>query len=66
MLLFWILGFLFLLFSGLFFFAPNMIIKISEVGNRLIFTDEKAVAHRYWSAGFLLLMSILMFYFGLM
>ena len=65
MLLFWVLGFLFLFFSGLFFFAPNLIIKISEVGNKLVFTDEKTVSHRYWSAAFLLLMSLIMFYLGI-
>ncbi len=66
MLLFWGLGFFFLCFSGLFFFAPNLIIKISEIGNKLVFTDEKTVSHRYWTAALLLFMSIVMFYLGAM
>lgn len=60
-----ILGFLFMAFSLLFFFAPNLIIKISEFGNRLVFTDHGTVAHRYWSGLVLLVMSLIMFYLGI-
>ncbi len=64
MLVLTILGLLFFVFSLLFFFYPEMIVKISEIGNRLIFTDHSTVAHRYWSGLVLLIMSLLMFYVG--
>ena len=57
-----ILGMLFFFFSVLFFFFPKLIVKISEVGNRLVFTDHNTVAHRYLSGVVLLIMSLLMFY----
>jgi len=59
-----VLGFLFMAFSLLFFFAPGLIVKISEIGNRLVFTDHGTVAHRYWSGLVLLVMSLVMFYLG--
>lgn len=65
MALFFVLGLLFLVFSLLFFLAPKLIIRISEVGNRLIFTDHGTVAHRRWSGLVLLVMSVMMFYLGL-
>ncbi len=64
MLVLTLFGMLFLLFSLLFFFYPKMIVKISEIGNRMIFTDHSTVAHRYWSGLVLLIMSVLMFYLG--
>ncbi len=60
-----ILGILFFFFSVLFFFFPKVIVKISEVGNRLVFTDHNTVAHRYLSGVVLLIMSLLMFYISL-
>lgn len=60
-----ILGLLFMAFSMLFFFAPKLIVKISEIGNRLVFTDHGTVAHRYWSGLVLLVMSLIMFYLGM-
>lgn len=65
MMIFLAVGALFLFFSLLFFFAPRLIIKISEIGNKLLFTDDRSVAHRYWSGLILLLMSLVMFYLGL-
>ena len=64
MLFFVTLGLLFLLFSLLFFFSPKLIVKISEIGNRMIFTDYSTVAHRHWSGLVLLVMSLVMFYLG--
>ena len=64
MFLFIMLGVLFLVFSLLFFFAPKTIIKISEVGNKMIFTDHKTVAHRFFSGFILFVMSLIMFYLG--
>ena len=64
MLILTLFGVLFLFFSLLFFFFPRVIVRISEVGNKLIFTDHSTVAHRYWSGLVLLIMSVLMFYIG--
>lgn len=64
MLLFIMLGVLFLVFSLLFFFAPKTIIKISEVGNKMIFTDHSTLAHRFFSGFILFVMSLIMFYLG--
>ncbi|RMF61951.1 MAG: hypothetical protein D6743_12850 [Calditrichaeota bacterium] len=57
-------GVLFLFFSALFFFAPGVIIRLSEIGNRLVFTDHGSVAHRKLSGAVLLIMSLVMFYLG--
>lgn len=62
MLVFILIGFIFLLFGMLFLFAPRTIVKLSELGNKLIFTDHGTVAHRKWSGLLLLLMSLIMFY----
>lgn len=62
MIAFLILGLLFLSFSLLFFFAPRVIVKISEIGNKLLFTDHSTVAHRYWSGLVLLIMGAIMIY----
>lgn len=64
MLVLTLFGLIFLFFGLLFFFCPRMIVKISEIGNKLIFTDHSTVAHRYWSGLVLLIMSLLMFYLG--
>jgi hypothetical protein len=66
MLLFIVFGSVFLFFSVLFFFSPKLIVKISEVGNRLLFTDHNTVAHRYWSGLILLIMSLVMFYLSVL
>lgn len=57
-------GLFFLLFSLMFFFAPNLIVKLSQLGNKMIFTDHGSVAHRRFTGFALFLMSILMFYIG--
>lgn len=59
-----IAGIVFLIFSFLFFFAPNVIVKLSEIGNRMVFTDHGSVAHRKISGLILLVMAIVMFYLG--
>ncbi len=64
MLVLTLFGLVFLFFSLLFFFYPRTIVRISEIGNKLIFTDHSTVAHRYWSGLVLLIMSLLMFYLG--
>lgn len=64
MLVFILIGIVFLGFSAMFLFAPGLIIKMSELGNKLIFTDYSPVAYRKVSAVVLFLMSIVMFYLG--
>ncbi len=65
MIAFLILGIVFLGFSLLFFFAPRVIVKVSEMGNKLLFTDHGTVAHRHWSGLVLLIVSAMMMYLGL-
>ncbi len=59
------LGVFLLLFSMLFLFAPNALVRLSELGNKLIFTDHSSVAHRKLSGALLLIVSLIMFYLGL-
>lgn len=59
------LGTVLLLFSVLFFFAPHVLVKLSELGNKLVFTDHTSVAHRKLSGTVLLITGLLMFYLGL-
>jgi hypothetical protein len=65
MFVFVLIGIVFLGFSAMFLFAPGLIIKMSELGNKLIFTDYSPVAHRKVSAVVLFLMSIVMLYLGI-
>lgn len=65
MVIFLILGVLFLVFAFMFFFAPHLIVKLSEIGNKLIFTDHATFTHRKLSGFILLITSVLMFYLGL-
>ncbi len=58
------IGLLFLIFSALFFFAPSVIVKLSEFGNKLIFTDHGSVLHRKLSGLILLAIGLIMLYIG--
>ncbi|MFQ5674497.1 MAG: hypothetical protein ACE5G1_01260 [bacterium] len=53
-----------MVFSLLFFFAPGIIVKMSQIGNRLVFTDYRPVEHRKLSGVILLAISLVMFYIG--
>lgn len=64
MAIFILAGLMFMGFSFLFFFAPGLIIKMSKIGNKLVFTDYRPVAHRKLSGAVLLIMSLVMFYIG--
>ncbi|MCG8605867.1 hypothetical protein MJD09_12850 [bacterium] len=64
MVIFFIAGIMFLIFSVMFFFAPRVIVKLSQMGNKLIFTDYRYVSHRKLSGAVLLIMSAVMFYLG--
>lgn len=65
MVIFILAGVVFMGFSFLFFFAPRLIVKMSEIGNRLVFTDYRPVAHRRLSGAVLLILSLVMFYVGI-
>ena len=65
MALFIFLGVIFLIFGALFLFAPILLIKLSELGNKLIYTDHNTIAHRYVTGMVLTLLSALMFYLGI-
>ena len=56
------LGILFLTFGFMFLFAPRLIIRLSELGNKLVYTDHGTVAHRYLTGIIMLAVSLLMFY----
>ena len=56
------IGLLFFLLSFLFFFAPGLLVKMSEIGNKMVFTDYNSLAHRKISGTILLVMSVVMFY----
>jgi len=62
---FFLIGLLFLSFSVLFLFAPKLIVKLSEIANKLIFTDHSTVAHRRWTGFILIVVSVVMFYLGI-
>ncbi len=58
-------GVLFFLLSALFFFAPRILVKMSEIGNKLMFTDHNSLTYRKISGAVLLGMSAIMFYLAL-
>ncbi len=60
--LFIFLGIFFLIFGLIFLFVPHWIILLSQWGNRLVFTDHDAVAHRKFVGTALLILGAIMFY----
>ncbi len=64
MAIFIIAGLMFMGFSFLFFFAPGLIVKMSKIGNKLVFTDYGSVAHPKFSGTVLFIMSLVMLYVG--
>ncbi len=64
MAIFILAGLMFMGFSFLFFFAPGLIVKMSKIGNKLLFTDYGSVAHPKFSGAVLFIMSLVMLYMG--
>ncbi len=64
MAIFIVAGLMFMGFSFLFFFAPGLIVKLSKIGNKLVFTDYGSVARPKLSGAVLLIMSLVMLYMG--
>ena len=60
--MFFLISFTFLVFSILFLFFPEVLIKLSEWGNKLIVTDHKAVMHRKVVGVMLFGLSVLVFF----
>jgi len=58
--MFYLLSAISLAFGVLFLFFPEALIKLSEWGNRLVFTDHNAVAHRKVVGSMLLVVSVFM------
>jgi len=65
MALFIFLGAIFFLFGALFLFAPMALIKLSELGNKLLFTDHSTIAYRHVMGILLILLSALMAYLAI-
>ena len=64
MVIFILAGLIFMGFSFLFFFAPGLIVKMSKIGNKLVFTDYGSVARPKLSGAVLLIASLVMLYIG--
>ncbi len=58
----YMLGLLSLTFSILFLFFPEVLLKLSEWGNRLVFTDHSAVLHRKVVGTVLFIAGLFMFF----
>ena len=53
------------LFSGYFYlFRPNVLIRLSRIGNRLVATDHELFRHRTLSGTVMLLAGLLIIYVG--
>ncbi len=57
-------GLVSLIFGLLFVFAPKFIDKLNQIGNIVITTDEKTIAHRYVTGAFLIVISIVLLYYS--
>jgi len=60
------IGAVFLVFSILFYSRPNVIIKMNKFANKMVFADYQSLAYRKITAVVLFLVSLLMFYVGMM
>ncbi len=60
--MFYLLSLLSMAFAILFLFFPETLIKLSEWGNKMVFTDHNAVAHRKLVGVVLLFVGIFMFF----
>ncbi len=56
-----LVGIFFLLFGVLFLFFPQQLIKLSEWGNKVVLTNEKALSYRVTIGVFLIIVSAVIF-----
>ncbi|MFH1977185.1 MAG: hypothetical protein ABIJ52_16805 [Pseudomonadota bacterium] len=56
-----LVGIFFLIFGVLFLFFPQRLIKLSEWGNKVVLTNEKALSYRIAIGVFLIIVSAVIF-----
>ena len=56
-----LVGIFFLIFGVLFLFFPQQLIKLSEWGNKVVLSNEKALSHRVTIGVFLMIVSAVIF-----
>ncbi len=56
-----LVGIFFLIFGVLFLFFPQQLIKLSEWGNKVVLTNEKALSYRVTIGVFLIIVSAVIF-----
>jgi len=56
-----VVGILSFLFSIALFFFPEQLKKLNDLGNRILFTDERAIVYRKLAGIFLLCLGIIFF-----
>ncbi len=56
-----LVGIFFLLFGVLFLFFPQQLIKLSEWGNKVVLSNEKALSYRVTIGVFLIIVSAVIF-----
>lgn len=59
-----VIGVISFLFAMAFFFFPDELKNISEKGNRIMFTDERAIIFRKKAGVILLIVSVIFFIMG--
>ncbi len=56
-----LVGIFFLIFGVLFLFFPQQLIKLSEWGNKVVLSNEKALSYRVTIGVFLIIVSAVIF-----
>ncbi|MBN1522070.1 MAG: hypothetical protein JW928_06010 [Candidatus Aureabacteria bacterium] len=59
-----IIGIVSFLFAMALFFFPHQLRSLNELGNRILFTDERAIIYRKMAGFVLLVLSMLFFAIG--
>ncbi|MCK5708452.1 MAG: hypothetical protein KAI43_12455 [Candidatus Aureabacteria bacterium] len=59
-----VIGVVSFLFAIALFFFPDQLKKMNEMGNQILFTDERAIVYRKIAGILLLLLSFLFFFIG--
>jgi hypothetical protein len=58
------IGIISFFFAMALFFFPYQLRKLNEVGNRILFTDERAIVYRKIAGGVLLIIGMVFVYIG--
>lgn len=59
-----ILGIIFLVVGALYILSPQLMMKIDQIGKKLLWKDERSLAHRIAFGIFFLLVGLLLCYTG--